>query len=203
MAKRAVLTSFTYDLPPGRHTLYPRYVDYMGNLVIDYQYTRCFDFSEGLARVTTQDGRDALYGFINTQGEMVIEEAFEFDWQRFSDGLAYVSLPDGTKCFIDRSGAVAFRLEDGARTHGFSEGLAAIGIWEEGAYRYRYIDTSGEWVIDAVYEEASDFKDGLAFVSSGNGKGFINRKGEMVISLPKGYSLCFESDFHEGLLIVR
>jgi hypothetical protein len=50
-----------------------------------------------------------------------------------------------------------------------------------------YVDENGKWAIPAIYDSASPFyADGLASVSAGEERIFINKKGEKVFSLPKG-----------------
>ena len=72
----------------------------------------------------------------------------------------------------------------------FSEGLAAVcmrneGVWTDGNYKHYtewgYIDKSGKLVIDAVYQTAGDFFEGLARVRTADGVGYIDKAGNEVI----------------------
>lgn len=74
----------------------------------------------------------------------------------------------------------------------FSEGLAAVcvrdeGIWTEGNYKHYtewgYIDNTGKLVIDAKYQAADDFFEGLAKVRTAEGVGYIDKAGNEVIPI--------------------
>jgi hypothetical protein len=104
---------------------------------------------------------DGKLGFINNQGEVVIQPQF-IDWpfSRFSEGLAPVSL-GGKYGYIDATGAMVieprFDLADP-----FSEGLAAVvcdnGLWG-------FIDKTGTVVVPSQYElHPGPFSGGLCAV---------------------------------------
>jgi serine/threonine protein kinase len=68
-----------------------------------------------------------------------------------------------------------------------------------GAYKYGFIDTEGNWVIQPTFDGVDDFKEGLA-VASINGKyGCIDKKGNWVIQP----ILDGVDDFEEGIAIAR
>ena len=72
----------------------------------------------------------------------------------------------------------------------FSEGLAAVcvrdeGVWTDGNYKHYmewgYINNTGKLVIDAKYQAAGDFFEGLAKVRTAEGVGYIDKIGNEVI----------------------
>ncbi len=63
------------------------------------------------------------------------------------------------------------------KTEEDNEGLAAVLLGE----KWRFIDKSGELVIDPQYDSAYYFNEGLATVKIGDKFGFIDRSGNMVI----------------------
>ncbi len=80
----------------------------------------------------------------------------------------------------------------------FSEGMAAVqnskGLWG-------YIDGSGEIVIPCEWEEAGEFKDGMASVRKDRKYGCINTSGQLVIACEwDGHS---QISFSEGLAPVQ
>ena len=77
------------------------------------------------------------WGFINEKGEMVLEY---------------------------RSDLVASQNDGDQSYPAFVSGRALIKKMKEGIWHYGYIDTKGEPIIDAVYVNATDFKDGHAIV---------------------------------------
>ena len=74
-------------------------------------------------------------------------------------------------------------------------GLAAVQLSERdpgGRSKTGFIDRSGRLVIDAVYDWALCFSDGLATVRMGGNWGFIDRTGTMVIAPQWNKSFNFE-----------
>ena len=76
--------------------------------------------------------------------------------------------------------------------HGFSEGLAAVSVYDPirseqdqtDRYLWGYIDTAGNIVIPCEYIYSSHFSEGLAQVWTDECSGFINPQGEMVLTGP-------------------
>ena len=163
------------------------FIDNTGKLVIGYDRlpistTLVGEFHEGRAAVFLErkagppgsPGFDI--GFIDESGNMVIQPRF-FDARPFSEGLAYVQSYE-FRGFIDLQGRPVIKT-DNDLTRDFHEGLAAVSSSGKGA---GYIDRSGKMVIPKQYGFADDFSEGLAGVLVGKEFGFINTKGEMVIS---------------------
>lgn len=138
------------------------YIDRTGRRVIEGPYRFADDFSEGLAGV--EDNKNNKYGFINRRGEMVIQP--RFDLQRESRH------PGST-------------ISSGR----FSEGLACVSL----GGRYGYIDRSGEFVIPPQFSVAQDFSEGLAWAVSSDGrtKGWIDKRGQWVVTAVSGKGLSF------------
>lgn len=128
---------------------------------------------------------DDKYGFIDKGGNMIIRPQFDKVCS-FSDGLAKVAIDE--KCgFIDRNGNMLFEPWLDAEENfsefeydmdSFSCGLAKVSV--DG--KFGYIDRSGKLVIPAIYDGATAFDDGMAFVKKEEVPGFINITGEMIIS---------------------
>ena len=57
----------------------------------------------------------------------------------------------------------------------FSEGVAPVQA-QNG--RWGYINNKNQWIIPARFEDAKEFKDGLAAVKSNGKWGFINKRGD-------------------------
>ena len=135
--------------------------------------------------------KDDKTGFINEQGEVVID--FEFEGaSTFSEGLARVFVGDKVG-FINLEGNMVIPpIYD--RALGFSEGLAVVTLGEHQGY----IDTKGELVIPAQYYKADDFHDGLARVMDSivSEHVFIDPKGKVVLA-GKDFMV---SQYREGLI---
>ena len=69
---------------------------------------------------------------------------------------------------------------------GFHEGLACasrVDLDDESKIVYGFLDTNGSEVIPFIYQGAADFSNGLARVIRKEFQGFINEKGEEILSL--------------------
>jgi WG containing repeat len=83
-------------------------------------------------------------------------------------------------CYIGRSGEILIEPQFGG-CESFSDGVARI-IYEG---KFHYIDKWGNIIITTPYEMAWDFRDGLAFVQSGDDiseakYGYIDKTGKVV-----------------------
>ena len=95
------------------------FADSEGNKLFNKQFEEVCEFSEGLARVKQNE----KWGFINTQGEVVIPCIYDNAW-RFFEGLAAVEQNDKWG-FINTKGEVVIPcIYDFAWA--FSEGLAEV-----------------------------------------------------------------------------
>lgn len=182
------------------------YADTSGQVVIEPRFSLAQPFSEGLAVVRTADG----WSFVDKTGAILFGP---FDGaQSFSGGLAFVD-DKGQAGFIDKDGAWMpdVQAPDGQRLRiysGFSEGLAVVRTLAapEGqpTAHFGYINESGAVVIDARFNIAFDFSEGLAAVGIGETEdamkwGYIDSTGAWIVE-PR-----FEEagNFSEGLAPVR
>jgi len=154
------------------------YKDAYGNVIIEPQFNRAFDFSEGLASVGGIPGDSDFRGFIDLTGNPVIslpsivgissgfQEGFaviiERRWDRVNDDPRVVSTP-GPFVFIDRTGQNVFGREFES-TRPFQEGFARV--IPAAPYRRNtiFIDKTGQTAFDLEFQEARDFRDGYAMV---------------------------------------
>ena len=163
------------------------------------------EFNEGMAVVYTfsenddglPDSGTLLYGYINERGEEVIPIQYK-EAGNFSEGVAPVTDRNGRQLFIDKKGAEVLVIDESMYcVTGFHDGLAYASMREE--RNYGFIDKTGRTVISMKYQWVRDFSDGLAYVDGDGFKGFIDTKGNEVISC-KDYECV--GDFHEGLASV-
>ena len=165
------------------------YVNKSGNLVIPLRYDFAYEFSEGRARIESNN----KYGYIDINGREIIPAKYDSGYS-FSEGFALVKL-DFKSGFIDKSGREVIPLKyDEASS--FSEGLAAVntgGKWD-------FIDTTGRKVIQNLYYgNIRSFSEGLAAMSFRNKFGFINKTGK--VKIPFKYNDV--DSFSEGLAAVK
>jgi len=165
------------------------YIDNNGEVEIDAFYESAGSFSEGLAPVWVES--DEMYlGYIDREGNYVIEPERFRTAMPFSEGLARVSLGNTIEIsqgFIDRTGEYVIPDElEGTETEGcFYNGRALIynSAFLGDTYRieYGYIDKAGAVVIEPQFEYAHRFSEGLAPVKVDGKWGYIDTLGNIVI----------------------
>jgi len=148
-------------------------------------------FQEGMAAVEVRlpsDPSDGWgpqhWGFIDEHGNFAVSAIFQYAAD-FHDGLARVNIggiPNGGADPIPQISMV----DDWGRHF----------IYPVSGGKWGFVDKHGKLAIAPKYETASDFSEGLAFVSLGNECGYIDRSGEMVV---RTASECIGSPFAEGL----
>ena len=108
--------------------------------------------------LTPKENVNGKYGFIDENGNWVIEPQFD-DAFDFSEGLAIVEV-EGKWGYIRPDGTWAIKPQFDVACD-FSEGLAMVEV--EG--KWGYIRPDGTWAIEPQFEDAEDFSsDGIAEV---------------------------------------
>lgn len=193
--------SFRHGLGPIRRGGDVGYIDPAGKVVIEPREGLTDEgFADGLASVTTITGemlhRVHTFVFIDSTGKTVLEPKLDFEnianHHEFFDGLAMLEYRPSGVAFIDKTGAIAFRVDvPSLREVGdFHDGLARIkvgGNIDSGrGGKCGYIDKTGKVVIEPTYDEASDFEHGLAHVQRENPQkmrydvAYINTTGKVI-----------------------
>jgi len=151
-------------------------------MIIPAKYSYVGSFSEGLALV--QPAGSSKYGYINQQGETVIEPQYDLSLP-FSEGLATVKFikPDGHAIFriINKSGNIIADNLDYAFAGIFREGLAGVESFD---HRWGFIDKKGKEVIEPKYAGVKLFRNGLSRMETGSlftglKVAYINKKGKI------------------------
>jgi len=117
-----------------------------------------------------------LSGKVHKFGDVVIPPQFSTAWD-FSEGLASVWARDGgvvQSGAIDRNGDLKIPLTF-SLVRGFSSGRAGA-CTHVAARKCGYIDRKGRWLIEPVYDQVWDFKDGFATVTLGKTDAVLNPK---------------------------
>lgn len=203
------------------------YVDTGGKKVIDKNFDRGWDFSEGLAVARETSG--GKWGYIDATGDFAISPRFASgpsDYvSPFSNGLAKIEA-GGRFGYIDHSGSFVIppTLVDGESFH---EGFARVVVdgpciyfpLEAGCPSFRmrgpktsqndeqplptckftFIDKSGHVISHKRYDYALHFSEGLAPVLLDKKWGYIDKTGELVISPRFDHA----EPFSDGLALVK
>lgn len=180
------------------------YVDKEGNYVINSQFEEAYNFADGLALFKSQDGK---YGFISEDGKYAINPIYK-DATTFSEGLACVVMENGKPQFINKENKIIFTVDNADFCFGFSEGMARIKV----KGKWGFIDKMGKVIINPIYDNAMEFKEGLALVSKidetskEKSWGFIDKLGAVKINFQfinsKDNSFCLPGSFNEGLAYI-
>lgn len=177
-----------------------------------HQYDELYPFSEGLAAVR----KDGKYGFINTEGELVIPAQF-FGVGGFSEGLACVYDEDYNLSFINRKGETvinapykltpfAYRIAGAyAEGMGFVNGVCHIfaTTGSEGNWEDKYIDTNGEEVTEPTDSVATPKSEYIVFTESDTEDetryGLKDAQGKVILEPIYSYM----SEPSNGVVLVR
>lgn len=170
------------------------YMDIYGNEILMGKFQETYDFSEGLAAVSTKKLTSSVgveMGFINIAGEMVIPEKY-LAVMRFSEGVCAVS-EDGFLSmnwyFIDKNGERVFGDKTFIRAGIFKNGYCPVqtkGVpiqiarSEENVEKFSYIDHTGNLATDEEWDYVSTFNDGYAIVENDGVTMKINTDFEVV-----------------------
>lgn len=140
-------------------------------------------FSDGRAVFYRQtDGGKLLYGYIDTDGNIVVEPKYEYA-NSFNEGLAVARLVNGGYALIDTTGT-ELKTFNYYYLGNYSGGLLAYQ--EKQDSKYGYINKNGGTVIAPQFTSAWDFKEGAAVVNTSqdpviNKYGLIDKKGKFIV----------------------
>ncbi|MDP8185203.1 WG repeat-containing protein [Phocoenobacter skyensis] len=135
--------------------------------------------------------KDGHYGFINSNGEIIIPFEYIRAKPFMKNGLALVKKRGGKYGFINKKGKFVIQPQYDKAVSFSENGLAAVR--KEGGWGF--INSKGEEVIPLQYSWADSFSEnGLAPVSKDGKKAFINRKEEIIIPLKYDYVSSFSKN---------
>lgn len=175
------------------------FIDKLGNIIIQSNFSFLDSFSEGLAAAGVTDSRHLVhYGFIDKSGKFVITPKY-YDTREFHDGVAWVKDRDKYLYgLIDRKGKYIIKPQfEGINE--FNDGLAYVEIHE---FNYRdsgYIDKSGKWIIRSNDMYGKSFRESVALVTINGKYGYIDKSGEFIIK-PQFNDA---SPFSDGIAVVK
>lgn len=140
-----------------------------------------------------------LWGYINMQGETVIEAKFDNAKEFSEDGFAMVKEVDADDYhFINIKGEKLELNCAPAAIKAFNNGRAMVKIGD----KWGFIDTKGELVIPAEYDNVSRFNNDRAFVKDENKTVYLIDKSGVKVDL-KGLKIIAYKEFTEGLARVK
>lgn len=150
------------------------YINKDGVVKIEQKYGFTGRFEGNYAIVQAKDSK---YGVIDKNGNVVVDFIYD-DLKNLNENFV-IYKKDAKYGFIDivknkKSDAVF----DNIKT--FKEGLAGAEVNK----KWGFIDKNGKYIVEPRYYDVANFSEGLAAVSESKHttSGYINKKGEMVIT---------------------
>ena len=145
-----------------------------GDIVIPAQYDEAGDFSGGIALIK----KDGKWGVITPDGKEIYKCLYD-TISPFSENVALAAI-DKSWYYLNVNGKVQ-SLPSDMTFSSYHNGLARVKKTVRGKERYGFIDSKGFFVIEPIFDQASDFFGDKALVSI-NGRHFsINAKGKRVV----------------------
>lgn len=195
------------------------YIDSQGKEVIPVRYHQLDAFTDGLALVRVND----LHGYIDSSGKEIVPVRYH-RLGKFNDGLAYAEIKnkagyvdrDGREVIavvhdvIDKLPNGNFRLRrDGkygfADSHG--QAITALKYTALGAYgdeglaractdngKCGFVDDGGREVVPPQFDDASDFRNGMAAVRRNGKWGYVDSRGRLMIGLRYDSATAFDDN---------
>lgn len=181
------------------------YINAQNQWVIKPRFAFAAPFSSGIAMVKlVEPGKeytDTGYSFINHQGEVMLQTTYE-GMGVAAEGLIAVK-SDGKWGFMDAQGEwkipPQFIDPPEPDAYTFVDGVAPACTGTDDKPQCGMIDTTGQFLSPPIWTYAYLYSDGLMMVADDTRKGYINKAGELVITLPTSV---YPFEFREGLAMV-
>lgn len=139
--------------------------------------------------------------FIDNSGKEMFSSDRIFDVIGYSEGFYRVrmndTMPNQYWAFIKDNGEMAFK-PNSAIIYDIKDGMALSirnNPWSKSLQIFGYYNKFGNEAIPHIYDDATDFSEGFAYVFNDSVSGFIDKYGKIVIPLPEKAG----NPFSEGL----
>lgn len=147
------------------------------------------------------------FGIANKNGEIVVEPIYDYISEFHDDLCSFFiqDISDNVKIgYFNTKGDVAIepipadvQLNSGySYDYNFYNGIAMYR--QPKTYKYGFMDKTGKFIIEPIYQWAEPFKGKLAPVTKGNKFGYINSSGNLVLP----YKYVYADAFSDGMAAV-
>lgn len=137
--------------------------------------------------------KEIKYGFIDKNGQFIVEPKYQLSSGQFSEGLTVVNY-ENKLGFINNRGITVIEPKFNHAAP-FSEGLSSVCLGS----KWGFIDKTGRFIIEPKFEYATPFSERLSAVQLGGKQGYIDKSGKFVIE-PQ-FDKAFQ--FYEGYAYVK
>lgn len=188
------------------------FIDSLGNEVFSTKFDMLSEnYSCGL--VTFREG--SKYGYLDLHGKIIFKTEKYFG--EFSEDLLSVE-ENGRFYYLNTLGEKALELSKLKtpkekviiRAFNFHSGLALVELKSNSSDEllYGYIDKNGKWFIEPVFQHATSFVEGVAYVVKENKNYFMNIKGDLIVQLNEKDEIWQEGesdlfDYSEGFALIN
>ena len=164
---------------------YTGLINFNNELVVPIIYSDVLEPTEGLFPVK----QDSLWGFINSQNELIIDTKYT-SVRHFHEGMAAVS-EKKRWTFVNAKGEEIIRLPNNLDVSDFHDDVALVSFKDKDEVVITHkLLRNGNYLVDGIelnlnsnrIEKIWHFHDGLAKVIVDGFWGFVNTKGEIIIS---------------------
>jgi len=150
------------------------YMNENGDIISEVQWQEAKPFTNGFAVVK----KNGMYGLIDKTGKLVIDCKYS-SVNSPKNGICLVSL-NGKYGYVSVKGTTVSPV-NWTYAYDYTDGLALV--WKDGYYGY--IGTDGQTKIAFTWDEASSFENGYACVKQYGSRKFIDKEGNIVMTLSK------------------
>lgn len=160
------------------------FINEQGEWVIKPQFEFADNFHEGLASVGVNGSNGYKQGYIDSKGNWVILPIFG-EARGFSNGLAIANIAVNDQWgFIDKEGNWVINPQFDGVLDFDDSGRAQfqVGRYPSTTTKIGFIDKSGQVVVEPKFDWESSPSEGLTAVKLNGEFGFIDNKGEWVIT---------------------
>ncbi|WP_434579813.1 WG repeat-containing protein [Sulfurimonas sp. NW15] len=119
--------------------------------------------------------KENLYGFIDTDGQWVVEPQYE-EIEKFDSNDLIKVKKDGKYGFINTKGEIVIEPQFD-EIEAFEDELSKVKQND----KYGFINTKGEIIIQPQFKHASSFSEGFAEIGKNEKYGLIDKKGNIII----------------------
>ncbi|MFN3402735.1 MAG: WG repeat-containing protein [Cytophagaceae bacterium] len=163
------------------------YIDANGNLKIPFKYNKAGEFHGNYALAKTK----RKYGIITSEGRWKFHPSFR---KVIYLDKNYILIKKKHYGLINPEGKLILQCKY-KKIESFSESLACV-TKKDG--KTGYVDSTGKFVVPAIYKSGTSFAEGKAVVLSEGKYGYINSRGQFII--PPTFKKA--SSFKEGFAYV-
>lgn len=148
--------------------------------------------------------KDSIWYVIDDKGSMMFSSAGVIEIFGYSEGLIRARISENGKpvwAFLNEKGEIVFK-PNCIYIFDFSDGMALSAkyyMFAKSQQILGYYDKYGNEVIPHIYDDATEFSEGLAYVKNADINGFIDKSGNLKIKLDSVAG----NPFTEGLAMVN